>query len=449
MIIMVKKLNTIKNIHKTKILFVRKIKSWNNYPKIRHKNIQSFKDDISFSDNNLAHGFGRSYGDVCLNENGNLILTNDLNSIIEFDTENGILKCDAGISLKEVLNLIAPSGWFLPVVPGTQYVSVGGAIANDIHGKNHHKFGSFGNFITSFELLRSNGEIINCNESENEDYFKATIGGIGLTGIIISAEIKLIKIESEYIDAKTLRYESLQEYWEINQEAEQNFDYTVSWVDCSVQSKRGLRGVFHSGNHSENYIEKKDKKDLSINVPFTPPISLVNNLSMKIINEVYYGINKKENLKSQHYKSFFFPLDFIGSWGKAYGTKGFFQYQFVIPIENGINGVDKILNEIKNHGQIPALGVLKTFGDIKSIGMMSFPRKGVTMTLDFQNKGNKTLEFLDRLDKIVMEYGGALYPAKDSRMSKNIFQSSFPNLHEFANFIDPKFSSSFWRRVNN
>tara|TARA_E500000331_G_scaffold180174_1_gene173523 strand:- start:3743 stop:5032 length:1290 start_codon:yes stop_codon:yes gene_type:complete len=429
---------------------VKKIKSWNNYPKVKHKNIQMFSNNLSFNSNkNLAHGLGRSYGDVCLNENENLILTNKLNEVLEFNKETGVLKCNAGISLKEILNLIAPNGWFLPVVPGTRYVSIGGAIANDIHGKNHHKFGSFGNFVESFKLLRSNGEIMNCSKNENKDYFKATIGGMGLTGIIISAEIKLIKIESEYIDTTTLRYESLKEYWEINQEAEKNFDYTVSWVDCSIKNNGGLRGVFHSGNHSENNPTKKNKKDISVPVPFTPPFSLVNNLTMKIINETYYKINKTENFKPQHYKTFFFPLDMIGSWGKAYGSKGFFQYQFVIPSESGIDGINKILNEIKNHGQVPALGVLKTFGDIESVGMMSFPREGLTMALDFQNKGLETLNFLDRLDKIVMEYGGALYPAKDSRMSKDIFENSFPNLNEFSNFIDPKFSSSFWRRVNN
>lgn len=429
---------------------MKQIKSWNNYPKVKHENIQIYSDDLLFnSDENLAHGLGRSYGDVCLNENGNLILTSKLKEVIEFDKENGLLNCDAGISLKEVLNLIAPNGWFLPVVPGTRYVSIGGAIANDIHGKNHHKFGSFGNFVESFKLLRSNGEILNCSKDENKSYFKATIGGMGLTGIIISAEIKLIKIKSEYLDTTTSRYGSLKEYWEINQEAENNFDYTVSWVDCSIKNNGGLRGVFHSGNHSKDMVSKKNKKDISVPVPLTPPFSLVNNLTMKIINETYYKINKTQNFKPQHYKTFFFPLDIIGSWGRAYGSKGFFQYQFVLPSESGINGINKILKEIKNYGQVPALGVLKTFGDIESVGMMSFPRKGFTMALDFQNKGPKTLNFLNRLDKIVMEYGGALYPAKDSRMSKDIFEKSFPNLNEFLNFIDPKFSSSFWRRVNN
>ena len=430
---------------------MKKIISWNNYPKIKHKSIESIENTefIFTSNNNLPHGLGRSYGDVCLNENENLILTKDLNEILEFDKKKGILKCNAGLSFKEILNLIASNGWFLPVVPGTKYVTIGGAIANDIHGKNHHKSGSFGNFVNSFKLLRSSGEIIDCSKTENEDYFKATIGGMGLTGIIISAEIKLIKIKSQYIDNQIVRYDSLEEYWNINQKCEEKFDYTVSWVDCLTKNEGGLRGVFHSGNHSENQHKKENKKEFSIPVPFTSPVSLINNLTMKIINESYFRINKSESSKFQHYNPFFFPLDLIGSWGRAYGPKGFFQYQFVIPPNAGIEGIDRIIKEVKNHGQIPALGVLKTFGDIKSVGMMSFPREGLTMTLDFQNKGVKTLKFFEKLDNIVMDYGGALYPAKDARMSKKVFVNSFPNLSEFSNFIDPKFSSSFWRRVNN
>tara|TARA_B100001778_G_C18558339_1_gene616552 strand:- start:113 stop:1408 length:1296 start_codon:yes stop_codon:yes gene_type:complete len=430
---------------------VKRIKSWNNYPKVKHESIQFLKKDaeINFNlGNYLVHGLGRSYGDVCLNKNGNLILTSELNQIIEFDRENGVLRCNGGISLKEILNLIAPSGCFLPIVPGTRNVTLGGAIANDIHGKNHHGFGSFGNFVNNFQLMRSNGEVLNCSKNENQGYFESTIGGLGLTGIIISAEIRLLKINSQYIDVKTVRYDSLEEFWEINQESEKEYDYTVSWVDCLAKNSTGLRGIFHAGNHSKKQLSKKNKNDFSIPVPFTPPISLVNNLSMKIINEVYYKINKNENFKLQHYKSFFFPLDIIGSWGRAYGPKGFFQYQFVIPDKNGKEGLKKILYEIKNHGQVPALGVLKTFGNIKSVGMMSFPRKGITMALDFQNKGKETLKFLDRLDSIVMEYEGALYPAKDARMSKEVFNKSFPYVNEFVKYIDPKFSSSFWERVN-
>lgn len=428
-----------------------KINSWNNNPKVKHKNVEPIGElkEINFDiSKNLAHGLGRSYGDVCLNENGKIILTRNLNQILKLDTEKGFIKIEGGVSIKEILEKIAPSGWFLPVVPGTKYVTAGGAIANDIHGKNHHKFGSFGNYVESLQLLRSNGDIINCSLNENTDYFRATIGGMGLTGIIISAEIRLQRIQSQYIESQTVRYNSLSEYWDINQEFEKKFDYTVSWIDCQTNDKAGLRGIFHSGNHAKKQLRNENKKEISIPLPFTPPISVINNFSKKIINQTYFAFNKKENEKYQHYKSFFFPLDLIKNWGKAYGPKGFFQYQFVIPLDNGVEGIKKILKEINIYGQIPALGVLKTFGNIESLGLMSFPRKGITMALDFENKGRNTLNFFNRLDNIVLEHGGALYPGKDSRMSRKMFSSSFSNIDEFKKYIDPNFSSSFWRRVN-
>ena len=200
-----------------------KINSWNNYPKVKHKNVEPIGElkEINFDiGKNLAHGLGRSYGDVCLNENGKIILTRNLNQILKLDTEKGLIKIEGGVSIKEILEKIAPSGWFLPVVPGSKYVTAGGAITNDIHGKNHHKFGSFGNYVESLQLLRSNGDIINCSLNENTDYFRATIGGMGLTGIIISAEIRLQRIQSQYIESQTVRYNSLSEYWDINQEFE-------------------------------------------------------------------------------------------------------------------------------------------------------------------------------------------------------------------------------------
>jgi len=433
---------------------VKKISSWGNNPKVNHEEVKFFSGSspITFDRGSyLVHGLGRSYGDVCLNENGTIILTNGLNNILEFDTNNGTLKCEAGLSLKEILEIIVPHGWFLPVVPGTQNISLGGAIANDIHGKNHHQHGSFGNFVNSFELVRSDGETYFCNQTKNIKYFKATIGGMGLTGIITSAEIRLLKINNPYVNIRTKKYRSLEEYIEINNEGEEKFSYTVSWVDCIMKNYGGLRGVFLAGNHyeSEKEEQKKSLGNLQISFPFTPPLSFVNNLSMKIINESYYRLNKDIESKIQHYRPFFFPLDVIGKWNKGYGLKGFYQYQFVIPNENSIKGVKTILSEIQNNGQIPALGVLKNFGEIESIGMMSFPREGLTMALDFPNKGTQTLDFFNRLDQIVMEYGGALYPAKDARMSKKIFYSSFPKIEEFKKYIDPKFSSSFWRRVNN
>ena len=427
-------------------------KSWNNYPKVEHFKVEYLSADkkLLFEEKNyLAYGLGRSYGDVCLNDNGHIVVTTKHNKIYEIDVENGVLNCESGVSIKEILDIITPMGWFLPVVPGTRNVTIGGAIANDIHGKNHHKVGSFGNFVISFELLRSDGEIIKCSDKENNNFFKATIGGMGLTGIIISTQIKLKKIESKFVETKTERYGSLEEYFEINNRLENMNEYTVSWVDCVLKNKGELRGVYHSGNHTSKRPNKeKRENNFKIIFPITPPFSFVNNLSMKIINESYFRVNKDSSEKIQHYKPFFFPLDVVDKWGRAYGKKGFLQYQFVVPNENGCETIKKILSEIKINNQIPALGVLKTFGDIESKGYMSFPRKGLTLALDFRIKDSNTFKFLERLDKIVIENGGSLYPAKDARMSSDSFNKSFTELEEFKKYIDPKFSSSFWRRVN-
>ena len=428
---------------------MKNIRSWGNYPKQEHSSVFALSNDIfSKSDKSfLAHGLGRSYGDVCLNENENIIDSRNQKKILNINEVSGQLSVDSGASIREVLNVTIPKGWFLPVVPGTQNVTIGGAIANDIHGKNHHKSGSFGNFVESFSLLRSTGEIINCSETENKELFSATIGGLGLTGVIISSVINLKKIDGSFINSEIKRFRSLDEYWELNNSNENKYEYTVCWVDCLSKTTRDLRGIYISGDHSRKKTIKKNRGERNISFPITPPFSLVNNYSMKMINNIYYYGNKDKKISNQHYRSFFFPLDVIQSWNKAYGTDGFFQYQFVVPKNESEISLNKIIQEIQTNGQIPALGVLKSFGSIKSKGMLSFPREGITMALDFANKGLETLKFLDRLDKIVMEYGGALYPAKDARMSKDVFSKSFKNINDFQTYVDPRFSSSFYRRV--
>ena len=427
---------------------MNKNKSWGNYPKVKNQKTLIYDKGFSFTDSNyLSIGLGRSYGDVGLNENGNLISTVNLKEIISFDEKNGVLNCESGLSIKEILKIITPKGWFLPVVPGTRNVTLGGAIANDIHGKNHHIDGTLGNYIKSIKLLRSDGLELNCDPNNNNDYFSATIGGLGLTGLILSAEIKLKKINSEFINVKTFKYKSLDEYWKINDYCEQKYDYTVSWVDCLFNKKQDLRGIYLAGNHAENFIDKKFKKELEIAFPFTPPFSFVNNLSMRIINQLYYTYNKTSKESVQHYKKFFFPLDLIQNWNKAYGRNGFFQYQFVVPKENGQKTVKKVLEIIKRNNQIPALGVLKNFGSTKSPGLMSFPIEGVTLSLDFPNRGEKTESLFNELNKVIFENNGRFYPAKDAVMKAVDFQRSYKKFDEFKKYIDPRFSSSFWRRV--
>ena len=430
-----------------------KFNPWNNIPKVdsSSKTINfNHNQNIDFEDfSYLARGNGRSYGDVCINSNGSLILNQKNNSIIKFDSNKGVLNCQTGITINEVLKKIVPEGWFLPVVPGTSQVTIGGSIANDIHGKNHHKVGSFGNFLLSFTILRSNGKIVRCSLEENSDLFKATVGGLGLTGLILTAEIKLLKINNEFIESGVKRFSSIDEFVNINSEMEKKYDYTVSWIDFNFSKNNTVRGIYHYGNHlGLNKTNKKwVDKNLAISFPVTTPFSLVNNLSLKILNNFYFFINKETNLKIKNYKSFFFPLDVIKNWNRAYGKNGFYQYQFVVSLHCASEVISLVVQELKSYNHRPALGVLKTFGNIKSHGIISFPRNGITLAIDLQNKGKKTLELLEVLDQIILQFNGKVYPAKDCRMSSTTFNEMYQNFKNFKQFIDPKFSSSFFERI--
>jgi len=429
-----------------------KVNSWNFIPKSKKYSIQELnnKKNLNFSSSKtyLAHGMGRSYGDVCLNNNGEIILTENYKKIINFDIENGYIECESGLTIKQLLEFIVPKGWFLPVVPGTSYVTIGGAVANDIHGKNHHIAGSFGNFVEEFKLITSKRKVFVCSLTENSELFKATIGGLGLTGLILSVKIKLIKINNEFIQTSVKRFYTFDQYLQLNKSLSQRYEYTVSWIDFNLKNnKKKLKGVYIYGNHSKDKVKKSKKFKYKLAVPFRPPFSIVNNFTINLINLIYFYLNKSDISKLQHYKSFFFPLDIISNWNKAYGNRGFYQYQFVVPEEHAREVLDQVYLNLKKYNQRVCLGVLKSFGDIQSCGIMSFPRKGITLALDLQNKGPKTLELLTELDRIVLNNLGNIYPAKDARMSREVFNKINPRLKEFKNFIDPKFNSSFKNRV--
>ena len=428
---------------------MKKINSWGNIFKPDSKSLIQKIDlkNFNFDKTILGYGLGRSYGDVCLNRNGIILDTSELDKIIELDEINNILTVEAGATLKSVLAFLLNHNFFLPVVPGTQNVTIGGAIANDIHGKNHHKSGSFGNHLVSFDLLKSDGTILTCSDEVNSELFRATIGGIGLTGIILKAKIKLIKVSNEFIAGEQIKFNSLNEFWKINSKYDEKYEYTVAWIDCLSKKHDNIRGIFIGGNHSKLNNNKKNLKKITLNLPITPPFSFVNNISLKLFNSFYFNFQKNKKFNSMHYKKFFFPLDIINNWNRAYGKKGFYQYQFVIPKNNSKEALYQIVKTIKDQGQVAALGVLKTFGPLEPRGMMSFTREGVTMALDFQNKGKETLKLFKKLDLLITKYGGAIYAAKDSRMSKKMFIKSYPNYQEFLNYKDPKFNSDFFERI--
>ena len=430
------------------------LESWGRYPKARHvaRQVDWRTRNLVVPDDSrsvLPYGQGRSYGDTCLNDGGVLLLTNGLDRFISFDAKSGILRCEAGITLADLLQLVVPQGWFLPITPGTKYVSIGGAIASDVHGKNHHGAGTFGRFVKKFELLRSNGVRILCSPEENPDWYRATIGGLGLTGLIVWAEIQLRPISNPLIQMESVRFENLDEFFELSSESDKTFEYTVAWIDCFSRGKSLGRGLFLRGNH----LARLDKtpslyQGRSVTVPFDAPNFLLNEYTARAFNWLFYHRQQRRLVERlTHYEHFFYPLDAVRGWNRLYGRRGFFQYQCVVRCGESSAPVRELINEVARSGRVPFLAVLKVFGEISSPGMLSFPKPGVTLALDFANQGEATLRMFERLDAIVLEHSGSVYPAKDVRMSPNNFKSFFPRWLEFAPYVDPKISSNFWRRV--
>jgi len=395
----------------------------------------------------LVYGNGRSYGDVCLNDGGDILLTRGLDRFISFNTDSGVLRAEAGLLLAQVLDVCVPRGWFLPVTPGTCYVTLGGAVANDVHGKNHHRAGTFGCHVRALELLRSDGERRTCTSIENPDWFGATIGGLGLTGLITWVELQLQPIEGPWIQAENRRFADLGGFFELADESDEHYEFTVAWVDCAARGRKLGRGVFTRGNFAPQAAGsgKRPRSHGLLTVPFTPPVSLINSLSLKAFNALYARQPEKHFLS--HYTPFFYPLDGIGRWNRIYGSKGFLQYQCVLPSAVEQPATRELLERVARSGQGSFLAVLKRFGQRKSPGLLSFPRPGVTIALDFPMNGEKTLRLLDDLDGVVSEAAGALYPAKDARMSGAIFATAFPAMEQCRAFADPLFSSDFVRRI--
>jgi FAD/FMN-containing dehydrogenase len=395
----------------------------------------------------IAFGMGRSYGDVCLNPGGILWKTSALNKLISFDSSSGRLTCEAGVLLRDIQKVFVPKGWMLPVTPGTQMVTVGGAIANDIHGKNHHVYGSFSDQVISMSLLRTDGQLIEASHTACTDWFAATVGGLGLTGVVLRAELQLRRVKSPWLDAETVPYDTLEEFFQLAAASELDWEHTVSWIDCI--NKGGGRGVFLRANHDthpERGGPEPDSKRRTM--PIVPPISLVNKLSLRPFNSAYYHLNKRNaGLKRVHYEPFFYPLDNLLEWNRMYGPKGFFQYQSVVPFEGAADTIRAQLDVIAQAGEGSFLAVLKTFGDRPSKGMLSFPQPGVTLALDFPNRGDKTQRLFEKLNAIITEAGGRIYPAKDACMPVQLFQAGYPRLNEFLEYRDPGISSAMSRRL--
>lgn len=424
--------------------------SWARYPYNSQQgmDLQWRTDVLPAVPSVLPQGNARSYGDSCMNQGGLVASTRFLRRFIAFDPDSGLLQCEAGVQLADILNLVEPQGWFLPVTPGTKFVTVGGAIGNDVHGKNHHLEGSFGNHVTRFELLRTDGTRMVCSATENPDWFFATIGGLGLTGLITWAELQLKKVSNSAINLETIKYQDLAAFFALSEESESTHEYTAAWIDCLASREKIGRGHFLRGNHARVTQPKPAAGKLKLGMPIDPPLSLVNSLSLRAFNALYYNRLMQERTPATvHYDPFFYPLDFVHDWNRMYGPKGFLQYQCVVPNEVSYDAIKEMLQRIAMANAGSFLVVLKVFGDVPSRGMLSFPRPGATLALDFPYQGHRTMQLFDQLDDVVVQAGGAIYPAKDAHMKGEHFRLFYPKHESFKQFRDPGISSSFWRRV--
>jgi FAD/FMN-containing dehydrogenase len=396
----------------------------------------------------LAHGNGRSYGDSCLNDGGVLIEGRKAARILAFDRESGLLTCEGGVLLDELLALTVPAGWFPPVSPGTSLVTLAGALANDVHGKNHHRSGTFGRHVRAFELVRSDGTRLTCTPEVNADLFQATIGGMGLTGFVTQLTLQLMPVASGEMLQETVHFDGLAGFFALAAASDATHDYTVAWIDALASGRDLGRGVFFRANHAPASEAPPARPRRPLPFPLKPPVPLVNGMTLKAFNWLYRSAQPKTpEPRRIAYRPFFYPLDRVRDWNRAYGPRGLRQFQCVVPLHEAPAAVEEMLRRTLSAGEASFLTVLKLFGDVPSPGPMSFPMPGATLTLDFPNRGERTERLLAELDQVTLQAGGRVNPYKDARMSPAVFEASFPCWRDFARHVDPGFSSNFWRRV--
>lgn len=397
----------------------------------------------------LARGLGRSYGDVAQNGGGAVIVTTRLDRFIAFDAEAGQLTAEAGASLAEVMKLTVPYGWVPPVLPGTRYVTLGGALANDVHGKNHHRAGTFGGHVRRFGLMRSDRGLVEVTPETEPELFAATIGGLGLTGLVTDVTIDLQPIKGAYMDQETVPMGGLHDFFALAAEKTAVHEHTVAWVDCTATGDAVGRGLFTSADWptSRGLLNPPGDHPVAA-LPIDAPGLALNSMTLKAFNALNRRLHAKSQRKRVHFGASLFPLDAIGDWNRLYGARGFYQHQSVVPMADAPDAIGEMLAAIAKSKQGSMLAVLKTFGDLASPGGMSFPMPGATLALDFANKGAATLKLLEHLDAIAAEAGGRVYPAKDARMSGALFRQGYPGWARVLAAADPAFASDFQRRVN-
>ena len=437
------------------------ISGWGRYPvqTCELQRPERYADLSSGTVSLIARGQGRSYGDAALNENGRVLLTERINRLLDLDLKSGILRAEAGVTMAAILNVNVPQGWFLPVTPGTKFVSLGGCVAADVHGKNHHHEGSFSAHVLAIELILADGSRVMCSPEKNPQLFWATMGGMGLTGIIGEVTLKLVPITSAYMRVRHYVAADLKQLFEYLQNPDMDDRYTVAWIDSLASGKNRGRGIAMCGHHAAAHELPADfgdafaiKSERSRSVPFDLPAWTLNPLSIGVFNALYYRHEgKKQQPFLSGYDPYFYPLDAISHWNRLYGKRGFVQYQCVIPDATAFDGINTLLQELSASRRPSFLAVLKRLG-AQGRGMLSFPLAGYTLALDLPIRDEGLFALLNKLDEIVLQHGGRVYLAKDARLSAGSFRAMYPRYEEWRkikNEIDPEnyFDSSMARRL--
>jgi FAD/FMN-containing dehydrogenase len=404
----------------------------------------------------LVIGNLRSYGDEALSPTGRYLQTTRCDRILELDQTAPTVTVECGVLLDALEDRLMPLGLMLPVTPGTAMVSVGGAIANDVHGKNHHCAGTFGCFVEEFELVRTTGEVLVCSPNQNSEWFAATIGGMGLTGAITRATLRLRRIESPLLKVRSMRFARLEEFFQLDEQHRNSHEYTVAWIDCLATGKALGRGIYSMADHlpraptggtlasaAKSRVQTRSRR---INVPFTLPISPLNRATLGLMNAAYWRLYPT-GTQSVNLRKWLYPLDAVGNWNRLYGPRGFRQFQCVVPADRARESITEMLRTISARGEGSLLAVLKNFGSKPSPGLMSFPMPGTTLALDFVYRGERTANLLRELHRITMDAGGRIYAAKDACSAPEHLEHGYPNLSRFKPLLDPGIGSLLARRL--
>ncbi len=441
------------------------LSGWGNHPRsecevYRPASVAALHSAVAGRDQGslIARGLGRAYGDAAVNADQEVALMTGMNRFLGFDPSEAILDCEAGVSLGEIMAVFLPRGWFLPTTPGTKFVTIGGAIAADVHGKDHHRVGSFGNFVVDLQLLTTSGEVLTCSPSQNGDVFWATVGGMGLTGVILSARLRLDRVDTAYCNVTYHKTKDLDESLDFFESTEEKYRYSVAWTDCSAAGSRLGRSVVMAANRADLAAlpDRLQANPLCVPAkrqwmfPFRFPGFAINNWSVKAFNTLYYSRNRNRT-EIVDYDSYFYPLDAIGQWNRVYGRRGFAQYQALFPLETARRGLVELLGTLAQWRLPGALAVLKKTGPAND-GMLSYLRPGITMAIDVPNRGESLRQAARSMDAILLKHGGRLYLAKDSLAEAGTIYQMYDRLDEFRaakEKVDPqgRFDSSLARRL--